>query len=71
MLLQLTAPEVQSDQISLMYQTPYSVTENSATQLAKMACTANFAELSLPPNNPYIPDDLELLATAENPFPSC
>ena len=69
MLLQLTAPEVQGDQISLMYQTPYSVTEISATQLEKWNRPQKFAELKLPSNNPYIAEDLELLATAENPIP--
>jgi insulysin len=62
LILQVTAPEVQADQISLMYQTPYAVADIPTDQLDKWRAPQAFAELSLPPNNPYIPSDLELLA---------
>lgn len=68
LMLQLTAPEVQTDQISQMYQTPYSVAEIPNSELQKWRAPRTFAELSLPPNNPYIPSDLELLAeTGDTP----
>jgi len=62
MLLQLTAPEVNTDQVSLMYQTPFSVAEIPASQLQSWRAPQVFSELSLPPVNPYIPNNLELLA---------
>ena len=61
LILQLTAPEVQTDQVSRMYQTPYSVAGIANSALQKWRAPRTFAELSLPPNNPYIPSDLELL----------
>ena len=64
MMLQLTAPEVETDQISQMYQTPYSVAEIPNSALQKWRAPRTFAELSLPSHNPYIPSDLELLDEA-------
>jgi insulysin len=64
LILQLTAPEVKPDRVSLMYQTPYSVSKIPASDLLQWRTPGRFAELSLPPANPYIPKDLELLAEA-------
>ena len=69
LILRLTAPEVQGDQISQMYQTPYSVAGFSAAQLEQWRTPQTFSELKLPPNNPYIAEDLELLASTESPVP--
>ncbi|MCS5582280.1 MAG: insulinase family protein, partial [Pseudomonadales bacterium] len=66
LLLQLTAPEVVGDQVSLMYQTPYSVSEISASQLEKWRAPQTFDELRLPPVNSYIPRNLELLSEAKS-----
>ena len=63
MLLSLTAPEVEADRISKMYQTPYSVTEIADSELAKWRSPAEFESLALPPANPYIPDDLSLIGS--------
>ena len=62
MLLSLTAPEVVADKISAMYQTPYSVSKIAAAELAKWRSPAEFGRLALPSANPYIPDDLSLIA---------
>ncbi len=62
LMLQLTAPEVETDKVSLMYQTPYSVSEIPASQLKKWRSPGIFSALSLPPKNPYIPTDFELLS---------
>lgn len=62
LILQLTAPEAQTDRVSTMYQTPYSVSGILAADLQKWRAPGRFPELSLPPKNPYIPADLELLA---------
>ena len=61
MLLSLTAPEVETDRVSAMYQTPYSVTEIADSELAKWRSPAEFESLALPKANPYIPDDLSLI----------
>lgn len=62
LMLRLTAPEVHTDQISVMYQTPYAVSEIAVSVQQQWRAPQVFAELSLPPANPYIPDNLELLA---------
>ena len=66
MLLSLTAPEVETDRVSLMYQTPYKVTKIADADLAKWRAPAKFDDLVLPEPNPYIPDDLSLLSANEN-----
>ena len=66
MLLSLTAPEVETDRVSLMYQTPYKVTKIADADLAKWRAPAKFDDLVLPEPNPYIPDDLSLLSAYEN-----
>ena len=66
LMLQLTAPEVQTDQISKMYQTPYAVSEIAASVQQQWRAPQVFAELSLPPVNPYIPNNLELLPAASD-----
>ena len=65
MLLSLTAPEVETDKISLMYQTPYAVAQIADGDLAKWRSPAEFDDLALPKANPYIPDDLSLLGSNE------
>jgi insulysin len=65
MLLSLTAPEVETDRISQMYQTPYAVAKVSAADLAKWRAPAQFESLALPEANPYIPDDLSLIDAAK------
>jgi len=64
LMLQVTAPEVQTDQISVMYQTPYAVSEIAPAVQQQWRTPRVFAELSLPPANPYIPGNLELLASS-------
>ena len=66
MLVSLTAPEVEGDRVSLMYQTPYSVAAIAEPQLAKWRSPTEFAELALPTANPYIPADLGLIETAKD-----
>ena len=66
MLLSLTAPEVETDRVSLMYQTPYKVTKIADADLVKWRAPAKFDDLVLPEPNPYIPDDLSLLSANEN-----
>lgn len=61
LLLSLTAPEVEGDQISVMYQTPYSVTKIADATLARWRAPALFDDLALPQPNRYIPDDLSLI----------
>ena len=65
MLLSLTAPEVETDKISLLYQTPYAVAQIADGDLAKWRSPAEFDDLALPKANPYIPDDLSLLGSNE------
>jgi secreted Zn-dependent insulinase-like peptidase len=65
MLLSLTAPEVETDKISLMYQTPYAVAQIADGDLAKWRSPAEFDDLALPKANPYISDDLSLLGSNE------
>ncbi len=62
LMLQLTAPEVQTDRVSLMYQTPYRVSKINPEALQQWRAPRPFKALSLPPKNPYIPTNLELLA---------
>lgn len=63
LFLQLTAPEIETDKVSLMYQTPYAVSAISSEQLARWRTPGSYPELGLPPANPYIPENLELLAS--------
>ena len=65
MLLSLTAPEVDTDKISLMYQAPYSVAKIAEADLAKWRSPGQFLDLVLPKANPYIPDDLSLIGSSE------
>jgi len=65
MLLSLTAPEVDTDTISVMYQTPYSVVKIADVDLAKWRSPDIFTDLVLPSANPYIPDDLGLIVSNE------
>ncbi|UVW33912.1 insulinase family protein [SAR92 clade bacterium H455] len=66
MLLSLTAPEVKTDKTSLMYQTPYAVAKIADADLAKWRSPGKFDDLTLPKANPYIPNDLSLLARKKN-----
>ena len=64
LLLQLTAPELETDQLSLMYQTPYSVSGIAKSDLQQWRAPQRFDELNLPPVNAYIPNNLVLLPEA-------
>lgn len=66
MLLSLTAPEVEGDRVSQMYQTPYAVTKIADSELAKWRSPAEFERLALPAANPYIPDDLSLIGSRDD-----
>ena len=61
LFMQLTAPDIEADRISQMYQTPYSVTAIAESKLASWRAPGDFAELALPLANPYIPENLDLL----------
>jgi secreted Zn-dependent insulinase-like peptidase len=65
MLLSLTAPEVDTDKVSLMYQTPYSIAKIPDADLAKWRSPNAFADLALPSANPYIPADLSLIDSSK------
>ena len=67
-MLQLTAPEVETDRVSVMYQTPYKVSKIAPEDLQQWRTPRRFKALNLPPKNPYIPNDFELLTeTGEIP----
>ena len=61
LLLSLTAPEVETDRVSLMYQTPYGAAKIADADLAKWRSPAKFDDLALPNANPYIPNNLSLI----------
>ena len=63
LFLTLTAPDIETDRVSLMYQTPYSVSAISPEQLARWRAPRDYPLLGLPPANPYIPENLELLSS--------
>ncbi len=61
MLVTLSAPEVEGDRTSVMYQTPYAVAKIEGKTLASWRAPTAFDDLTLPAANPYIPEDLSLI----------
>ena len=61
LFVMVTAPEVHTNQLSLRYQTRYSVNAVAPTFLARWQQPATIADLRLPDRNPYIPTNLDLL----------
>ena len=69
LFVMVTAPEVETDRVSLRYQTSYGVSPVGSELLARWQQPTAIAELRLPERNPYIPASLELLADADSQVP--
>ena len=65
LFVQRTDPAAATDRQSRRYQTPYAVSNYDAGAVAKRQSAQAYG-LTLPVQNPYIPDDLSLLASAAN-----
>ena len=69
MLLMVTAPEVDTTELSAFYQTPFSVETMDKEAIEALNATDSDFNLSLVGKNPYIPSNLDLIAGAKDEKP--
>ena len=69
MLLMVTAPEVDTTELSAFYQTPFSVETMDKDVIEALEVTDSDFNLSLVGKNPYIPSDLDLISETKDQLP--
>ena len=69
MLLMVTAPEVDTTELSAFYQTPFSVETMDKEAIEALKTIDSDFNLSLVGKNPYIPSNLDLIAGAKDEKP--
>jgi secreted Zn-dependent insulinase-like peptidase len=69
MLLMVTAPEVDTTELSAFYQTPFSVKTMDKEAIEALKTTDSDFNLSLVGKNPYIPSNLDLISEAKDQQP--
>jgi len=67
LIMMVTAPEVETDQISQRYQAGYALSPVAEETLAIWRSPAAVPELAAAEKNPYLPDSLELAGEGSNP----
>jgi secreted Zn-dependent insulinase-like peptidase len=69
MLLMVTAPEVDTTELSAFYQTPFSVETMDKDVIEALEVTDSDFNLSLVGKNPYIPSNLDLISETKDQLP--
>jgi secreted Zn-dependent insulinase-like peptidase len=69
MLLMVTAPEVDTTELSAFYQTPFSVETMNKDVIEALKVTDSDFDLSLVGKNPYIPSNLDLISEMKDQQP--
>jgi secreted Zn-dependent insulinase-like peptidase len=69
MLLMVTAPEVDTTELSAFYQTPFSVETMDKDVIEALKVTDSDFDLSLVGKNPYIPSNLDLISEMKDQQP--